>query len=280
MKKLISNGNFLSFMVILAPVPTFYRVYKKKSTESFHSAPYIVALLSAMVWLYYAILTRDVFLLTINGGACVMETIYLVIYLTYAPKNAMVLTLKIISMLNIACYSCLVFFTFYFSDGKRRVEIAGWISSSLAVFVFIAPLSIIKQVIKTRSVEYMPFTLSLSLTLSAVVWFCYGLLKKDTFVAVPNVMGFMFGVAQMILYFIYKAVSAKNGTSISQVIDLEKVDDQGIQISHIMDLEKDQDSSISQLMDSEKDQAANANISAEIEMKKSKDREDDKEPEI
>ncbi|MCD7446741.1 Bidirectional sugar transporter sweet10 [Datura stramonium] len=57
---------------------------------------------------------------------------------------------------------------------------------------------------KQKSVEYMPLLLSVFLTLSAeFMWFFYGLLLKDINIAAPNVLGFIFGILQIVLYAIY-----------------------------------------------------------------------------
>ncbi|TVU50334.1 hypothetical protein EJB05_01702 [Eragrostis curvula] len=197
-------GNVISFMTFLAPIPTFYRIYKTKSTEGFQSVPYVVALFSAMLWIFYALIkTGEGFLITINAAGCVIESIYIIMYFVYAPKKGKLFTAKIMALLNVGVFGFILLTTLLLFKGDKRVVMLGWICVGFSVSVFVAPLSIIKRVIQTRSVEYMPFSLSLSLTLSAIVWFLYGLLIKDKYVALPNVLGFTFGIVQMGLYMFY-----------------------------------------------------------------------------
>ncbi|XP_062197020.1 bidirectional sugar transporter SWEET14-like [Phragmites australis] len=198
-------GNIISFVTYLAPLPTFYRIYKNKSTEGFQSVPYVVALFSAMLWIFYALLKSDeCLLITINTAGCVIESIYIAIYLAYAPKKAKLFTAKILLLLNVGVFGLILLLTLLLTAGEKRVVLLGWVCVGFSVSVFVAPLSIIRQVVRTRSVEFMPFSLSLSLTVSAVVWFLYGLLIKDKYVALPNVLGFTFGVIQMGLYALYR----------------------------------------------------------------------------
>ncbi|XP_035833844.1 bidirectional sugar transporter SWEET14 isoform X2 [Helianthus annuus] len=196
-------GNVVSFMVFLAPIPTFYKVYKKKSTEGFQSVPYVVGLFSAMLWIYYALLKTNVMLLiTINSVGCFIETLYICFFLFYAPKKME--SLKLIVLLIVIGFGLIVALTQFLASGVTRGVIVGWICLVFSLCVFVAPLGVVRQVIKTKSVEYMPILLSVALTLSAVMWFFYGLLLGDFNIAIPNVLGFIFGVLQMILYYMYK----------------------------------------------------------------------------
>ncbi|XP_059299297.1 bidirectional sugar transporter N3-like [Lycium ferocissimum] len=197
-------GNIVSFIVFLSPLPTFYRIYKKKSTEGYQSIPYVVALFSSVLWIYYAFLkTNTTLLITINSFGCFIETIYVGFYIFYAPKKARVQTIKMLLLSVVGGFGAIILVTQFLFKGAVRGQVVGWICLIFSLCVFVAPLGIVRQVIKTKSVEYMPLLLSVFLTLSAVMWFFYGLLLKDVNIAAPNVLGFIFGILQMVLYAIY-----------------------------------------------------------------------------
>ncbi|CAK8540578.1 unnamed protein product [Lathyrus sativus] len=202
-------GNIVSFLVFLAPLPTFYSIYKKKTSEGFQSIPYVVALLSALLLLYYGFLkTNALLIITINCIGCVIEVGYLIIFIIYAPKKLKISTLILILVADIGGFGMTMIITFFVVKKTFRVHAVGLICAIFNIAVFAAPLSIMRKVIKTRSVEFMPFSLSLFLTLCATMWFFYGLFDKDNYIMMPNVLGFLFGISQMILYLIYK--NAKN----------------------------------------------------------------------
>lgn len=199
-------GNCVSFMVFLAPLPTFYRIYKMKSTQGFQSVPYSVSLFSCLLLLYYAFLKKKdaLLIITINSIGTLVETLYLIIFMIYATKSTRNFTAKLLLLFNFGAMGTIVACTCLFVHGQTRVEAVGWICAVFSIAVFAAPLGIMRKVIKTKSVEYMPFMLSFFLTLCAIMWFFYGFLIRDYFISAPNILGISFGIAQMIMYAIYK----------------------------------------------------------------------------
>ncbi|XP_011069431.1 bidirectional sugar transporter NEC1-like, partial [Sesamum indicum] len=214
--------------------PTFYTIWKKKSSEGFQSIPYSVAFLSASLLLYYAFLKTNAYMIvSINGIGCVIEMIYLLIYITYAPKKARMFTIKLVVLFNFGGMGLVMLVSLLAYKGSKRVSLVGWACAIFNLAVFAAPLSIMRRVIRTKSVEFMPFTLSFFLTLCATMWFFYGFFVKDYYIALPNVLGFLFGIAQMILYFIYK--NAKKEVE-SKNVELETSKD--VELETSKDVEK------------------------------------------
>ncbi|XP_068304899.1 bidirectional sugar transporter SWEET10-like [Pyrus communis] len=227
-------GNIISLLVFLAPVPTFYTIYKKKTTEGFQALPYVIGLLSSMLYIYYALLKEELkydanLLITINSVGGVIETLYISLFLFYAPKKARISTATLLFSLNCFSYGVMVVLTRFLATGEMRIKIVGWICLVFSLSVFVAPLGVLRQVIRTKSVEFMPFPLSFFLTLGAVAWFFYGFLIKDYYIALPNILGFFLGVVQMVVYVVYKNAKEvledqPKGQELSEhIIDVRKI---------------------------------------------------------
>ncbi|KAJ0795039.1 putative SWEET sugar transporter [Helianthus annuus] len=155
--------NYSNIIALRKHRATFYEVYKKKTTEGIKSLHYMVGLFTSVLWLYYALIKGDAMYLTsIRSVGIVMQTFYLCVFAFYAPKRAMMKSLKQIMMFIVIGFGLIVILSQLSTKGTQRDVIVGW-----------------TQVIKTKSVKYMPILLVLSVTLSGFVWFFYGLLLGD-----------------------------------------------------------------------------------------------------
>ncbi|XP_055831007.1 bidirectional sugar transporter SWEET1-like [Solanum dulcamara] len=200
-------GNAASLFLFLVPTYTFKRIIKNKSTEQFSGIPYVMAFLNCLLSAWYGlpfITSNDILITTINGAGAAIELIYVLIFLIYAPnikqkrKILAIFVLVLVAFASTAVISLLIF------HGKNRKLFCGMLASIFSIVMYASPLSIIRLVIRTKSVEYMPFFLSLAVVISCTSWFIYAMLGMDPFIGISTGIGLVLGVVQLILYFIYR----------------------------------------------------------------------------
>lgn len=90
----------------------------------------------------------------------------------------------------------------------------GLLCTVISGFSNAAPLSVMRRVIKTKSVQYMPLSLSFCLFLNGLTWLAYALCLKDLYLTITNGVGVSLGVLQLALYSLYRFYGVQ-----SQVID-------------------------------------------------------------
>ncbi|KAJ6423957.1 hypothetical protein OIU84_024851 [Salix udensis] len=188
-------GNVISFGLFLSPVPTFYRICKKKDVQEFQPYPYVATVLNCLFWIFYGlpiIKPDSILVVTINGVGLVLELIYLSIFCFFDRQNkgrkkvSLGLLGEVIFMAAIVAITLLAFHTH-----EKRI--------------------LFKKVVTTKSVEFMPLYLSLANFLNGCVWTAYALIKFDIFILVSNGLGAFFGLLQLVLYAFYYKSTPKHG---------------------------------------------------------------------
>ncbi|EOY06556.1 hypothetical protein QUC31_016210 [Theobroma cacao] len=198
-------GNVISVLVFLSPIGTFWRIIKRQSTEDFESLPYICTLLNSSLWTYYGITKPGGLLVaTVNGFGILVEAVYVVLFLIYAPKKMRVKTGILVGILDVGFLAAAIVVTQLALTGETRIDAIGFMCAGLNIIMYGSPLAAMKTVVTTKSVEYMPFFLSFFLFLNGGIWAFYALLVQDYFLGIPNGIGFLLGTAQLLLYAIYR----------------------------------------------------------------------------
>ncbi|KAM0909713.1 hypothetical protein ACQ4PT_014651 [Festuca glaucescens] len=158
-------GNVISFGLFLAPVQTFWKIVKK-DVEEFSADPYLATLLNCLLWVFYGlplVHPNSMLVVTINRIGLVIEAIYLIIYLVHAPNKKRLRVLAVLGIEGI-------------SSGPTQIGDLN---------------------------EYMPLFLSLVGLANRICWTTYALIKFDVYITIPNGLGILLSLVQLILYGCY-----------------------------------------------------------------------------
>ncbi|GAA0141848.1 hypothetical protein LIER_02898 [Lithospermum erythrorhizon] len=199
-------GNIIALSLFLSPVPTFIRICKKGSVEQYSPVPYLATFVNCGLWVLYGlpmVHPKSTLVVTINGAGFIIEIVLLSLFLTYSDKKkrikvALVVVVEVIFLAALAVVVLTLAHT-----TKLRSNIVGSICMAGNIMMYASPLSVMKLVITTKSVEFMPFFLSLASFANGISWTIYALIRIDPFIIAPNGIGALLGAAQLILYATY-----------------------------------------------------------------------------
>lgn len=200
-------GNVISFLMFLAPVTTFYKICKWRNTRGYSGFPYVMTILNCALWVLYGlpiVKPNSILVSTINGIGLGIEIIYTLIFLIFCKDRKTLLRLVGLILLISSFFAAVTLATLLkFHDHKKRYTTIGTICIIFNVFMYASPLSIMRKVIREKSVKYMPLYLSLAMFGNGLIWTAYGAIHFDINLVLPNGLGAGLGACQLLLYAIY-----------------------------------------------------------------------------
>uniref|UniRef100_A0A0E0KZU2 Bidirectional sugar transporter SWEET n=2 Tax=Oryza punctata TaxID=4537 RepID=A0A0E0KZU2_ORYPU len=227
-------GSVACMLLYAAPILTFKRVIKKASIEEFSCIPYILALFSCLTYSWYGFPVvsygwENLTVCSISLLGVLFEGTFISIYVWFAPRGKKKQVMLMASLI-LAVFCMTVFFSsFSIHNHHIRKVFVGSVGLVSSVSMYGSPLVAMKQVIRTKSVEFMPFYLSLFTLFTSLTWMAYGVIGRDPFIATPNCIGSIMGILQLVVYCIYS--KCKEAPKVLH--DIEQVNVVKIPTSHV-----------------------------------------------
>ncbi|KAK9179096.1 hypothetical protein WN943_028293 [Citrus x changshan-huyou] len=194
---------------------TFWRIIRKKDVEEFHPYAYIAACLNCMFWILYGLPVvhpDSTLVITINAVGLALELIYLSIFCLYdrLKRGRRVVGLGILAEVIFVGVIAIITFLAFHTHTSRSMFV-GILCDIFNIIMYASPLTIWHKVITTKSVEYMPFFLSLANFANGCIWTAYALIKLDIYILVSNGLGAILGFIQLVIYACYYKSTPKKG---------------------------------------------------------------------
>lgn len=196
-KELVGNtATVITILNFLVGSQVCYGFIKKKTTGDVSGLTFLVGVMMTFSWWSYGRIVSDGSITLVNGVGLVLQTLYSVVYYVYTNERAAttkktLLTIGFILTLKVSIER--------FEPSLVQYRL-GLLCATMSVLYCSAPLASILEVARTGETKALPFYLILATVMMTTSWTCYGLIIKDSFVIVPNMVGCALATFQLLLF--------------------------------------------------------------------------------
>lgn len=195
-------GSATAIIMWLAPVRDVwtaeYSIYKSKSAENVATSfGFVAGTFNCILWNMFASTRLDTMLVPfiVNSVGFCLNFSFVSCYYWYGElsersevRNQMLLMLFVTAL------------SIIFWVVEKNNDIVGYFAAFVNILMLFGPLAAAGDVIRSRSskgISLLPMIMTL---VSSIVWFSYGLYIKEIPAMIPNALGVVFGILQLILY--------------------------------------------------------------------------------
>ena len=195
-------GCFLStcfFIVELIPFINIIRgkVYFEDSPGFFMSASYA----NSFLWMIYGDLAFSETIKTTHMIACLICLIAMIIYLIYERKKYLLDSILNFLVIFMASWAVFKYLSIEVDDDR----VVGKLCFCSSCIIYIHFYYIIYRVIKEKNYMLIGFNHITIYFVNSIIWVFYGIVTNDFYVILPNTMGTLLSLIQVIIYIKYES---------------------------------------------------------------------------
>ena len=192
----------LGIVLCAAPLPTIHDIKSNEDVGSLPLLPYSCMVGNCFLWSTYGLLKHQASIWAPNIIGTLLALYYCRTFIRYSPSSAPTLpgsvkqhvtfTLVVMGAVAAAVLSGI------------NPSYVGQAAVVLCIALFASPLAALKTVVVTKSAKSIPLPFTVASVVNCFLWSVTGAFKlKDWNVIVPNALGLVFGLAQVVLKLVY-----------------------------------------------------------------------------
>ena len=194
-------GVLVTTCFFLSPALNFYRLIKKRiQYKDVHIIIILGNYISSIVWLIYGFKISVTQIIVCYSLGAFISLIWIWIYLVQMGKKKVTLTLIYAIVLSVMTFSLYIVLSIIIDDKDTLGEVC-FITCSI---LYISPTQLLIKVLNRKDYKIIPIYSAVISAIGFGSWTFFGLFQFSATIIIPNLVGFAFSAAQIILYRVYK----------------------------------------------------------------------------